>query len=152
MIPLVDDIVELRVPSKPEYVSIVRTLITDLAEKMAFSASAVEDVQVAISEACANVVCHAYPDDDHDSEILIRCSTCDDRLVVEVSDTGSGFAGGPYPRSHRPNGGLGLVLIRNLMDQVSLNSSPDEGTIVCMVKQQGAGPVQRTSSHQAISD
>lgn len=132
------DFIELRVPSKPEYVSVVRTLVTDLAHKSALSASEVEDVRVAVSEACANVVCHAYSDPDWgDAEIIVRCSTDNDRLVMEVTDQGQGFdesAPRPIRKSER-NGGFGLVLIRNLMDQVSLDSSPDCGTVVRMVKE-----------------
>ena len=137
MSALVDDTIELKIPSKPEYVAVVRALVADLARRVAFSASAVEDVQVAVSEACANAMCHAYPVPDLNSaEITIRCTTDDERLIMEVADRGQGF---PNPtvqhtRNRRRNGGFGLLLIRNLMDHVSLNSAPNQGTIVRMIK------------------
>lgn len=132
---LADDIIELRVPSKPEYVSIVRRLVTDLAHRISLSRSAVEDVQVAVSEACANVVCHAYPGSDTSpAEIVVRFNARRDGLTMEVADMGDGFTEFTPSRNSERNGGFGLVLIRNLMDQVSLSSSPSQGTVVRMVK------------------
>lgn len=131
------DSIELRVPSRPEYVAVVRTLITDIARRVAMSTSAVEDLQVAASEACANVVRHAYAEtEDADPGIVVRCSSTHGRLVIEVADQGCGLddARKPLRRSTDSDGGFGLILIRNLMDQVSLDSVPDQGTIVRMVK------------------
>lgn len=135
---LTRDIIELRVPSRPEYVPIVRTLIADLARRMAFSASAVEDVRVAISEACANVVRHAYSDvESTATEMVVRCSTKDGKLAMEIVDTGQGVVESARKRPKRIDrqGGFGLLLMQNLMDHVSLDSSPDRGTVVRMVKQ-----------------
>lgn len=134
-----DNAIELRVPSKPEYVAIVRTLISDVARRVALPASAVEDVQVAASEACANVVRHAYEEPD-ESDILVRCSSSLDSLVIEIEDQGCGLDK-PCRRSGERNG-FGLILIHNLMDDVSLDTEPDRGTVVRMVKNIGhcAGP------------
>jgi serine/threonine-protein kinase RsbW len=133
-----ENTIELRIPSRSEYVSIARAMVTDLAQKMALSASAIEDVQVAVSEACANVVCHAYTASEIcNSGILVRCTAMDGQLVMEVADDGCGFTEAVYRsrvNSDR-DGGFGLLLIRSLMDHVSLHSSPDHGTIVRMIKQ-----------------
>jgi len=151
---LADDAIEMRVPSRPEYVSIVRAFVTDLARRMALSASAVEDVQVAVSEACANVVCHAYSQPDRASaEIVIRCSVRGRRLIMEVADTGHGFRTSILrsPRTSDRNGGFGLLLMRNLMDQVSMNSSPDRGTVIRMVKKSRLPRPWRFSLHSGRS-
>ena len=137
MSTIANDFIELRVPSKPEYVAIVRTLVTDLAHRIALSASAIEDVQVAVSEACANVVCHAYAGSKaHAAEIVVRCSTENGYLVMEVEDQGQGFdeSSRPRVRRSRRNGGFGLILMRNLMDNVTMDSSPNHGTVIRMVK------------------
>lgn len=127
------DKLELRVPSKPEYVSVVRALVTDVARRISFSETAVEDLQVAVSEACANVVQHAY--DGRDAEMIVSCSLQDNRLIMEISDSGVGCVESePNAPDLEQAGGLGLFLIRSLMDQVSLNSSPNCGTVVRMVK------------------
>jgi serine/threonine-protein kinase RsbW len=131
------DSIELRVPSRPEYVAVVRTLITDIARRVALSASAVEDLQVAASEACSNVVRHAYAETkDADPGILVRCSYTRGRLVIEVADEGRGLDDPhkPLRRNADSEGGFGLTLMRSLMDDVSLDSIPDQGTIVRMAK------------------
>lgn len=131
------DSIELRVPSKPEYVAVVRSLVSDIARRVALSASAVEDVQVAASEACANVVRHAYEQPNHALEgMVVRCSSSGGRLVIEVEDQGRGVINPDNPLRRNPasDGGYGLILIRNLMDDVSLDSAPDQGTVVRTVK------------------
>ncbi|MHB1001790.1 MAG: ATP-binding protein [Armatimonadota bacterium] len=132
---LSSDTIELRAPSRPEYISIIRALITDIAQRMALSKTEIEDLQVSISEACTNVVCHAYPDDTEYQEILVRCSSSDTQVILEVIDTGNGFRKSSLRsgRASRRNG-YGLILIRQLMDEVSLDTSDDRGTLIRMVK------------------
>lgn len=133
---LFGDAVELKVPSKAEYVAVVRALVTDIARRLSMSTSAVQDVQVAASEACANVVIHAYSDPDRaPSDMTVRCMSSHGRMVIEVADSGRGFSVPiAFARDEEKDGGLGLLLINELMDQVSLDSAPDQGTIVRMVK------------------
>lgn len=136
---------ELRVPSKPEYVAIVRTFVTDMARRIALSSSAVEDVRVAASEACANVVCHAYSDSGRSPDrMLVRCTASDGRLIIEVADNGRGMKSVVVPACAAVDeGGLGLLLMRGLMDQVSVNSGPKRGTTVRMVKNLDRRPVSQ---------
>lgn len=97
--------------------------------------SAVEDLQVAVSEACANVVRHAYPGEISDeSEILFRCSTDGGKITAEVTDQGCGFDGRTGRSDPDKEGGFGLILIYRLMDQVRFWSSPESGTTIRMVK------------------
>lgn len=146
------DNIELRVPSKAEYVSIVRAFVTDLARRLGLSPSAIEDVQVAVSEACANVVRHAYSEDEHESEVIVLCSVRDGRLLMEIADCGQGFCEPLIePRSTMDrDGGFGLVLIRNLMDNVSLDSSPEGGTVVRMSKKTARSRIRRSRIHGAL--
>ena len=141
----VDDI-ELRVPSKAEYVSIVRAFVTDLARRLGLSPSATEDIQVAVSEACANVVRHAYSPDHQEREVVIRCSVRDSRLMMEVADCGQGFCETALPPQSvmDKDGGFGLSLIRSLMENVSLDSSPKRGTVVRMSKKTDRSSVRRS--------
>ncbi len=129
------DSIELRVPSKPEYVAIVRSLITDIARRFPLTGPEVMDLQVAASEACANVVRHAYADST-DGGILVRCSSAPGRLTIEVADEGQGVADIHTRFRHQMKnyGGFGLDLIRGLMDDVSLDTAPNHGTTVRMTK------------------
>lgn len=132
------DSVELKVPCKPEYVRTVRALIEDLAESVPLSPEATEEVKVAASEAVANIVRHAYRGQSEAEPILIRCSTNCGKLTVEVIDRGIGFkvpsaTTVPQPDPSR-EGGLGIFLIRGLMDKVDYWSQPNLGTRIRMTK------------------
>lgn len=102
---------------------------------------AVEDLQVAVSEACSNVVRHAYPHGipDDEAQMLVRCSADDNRITAEVIDRGCGFDGCAHKRAADDDGGFGLILISTLMDQVYCSSSPEDGTVIRMVKFTGSG-------------
>lgn len=120
--------------------AIIRSVVTHLAERMSMPPSAVEDLQVAISEACANVVRHAYPEDtSEEAELLVRCSTDGEKIIAEVIDRGCGFDGRCGRGDLDSEGGFGLILIHQLMDQVQCCSSPDSGTIIRMEKSRGNG-------------
>jgi len=129
------DSIELRVPSKPEYVAIVRSLITDIARRFSMSEPEVMDLKVAASEACSNVVRHAY-EDTADGGIFVRCSSARGELVIEVADAGRGFDDihSRLRKRIEIDGGLGLELMGELMDDVSLNTAPERGTTVRMTK------------------
>ena len=133
------DNVELRVPCKPEYVRTVRTLVAEVAESVSLAPEAIEEVKVATSEAVANIVRHAYVDTDQSPEpVVIRCERSPGKLTIEIIDRGVGFkvpaAGAvPVPDIAR-EGGLGIILIRNLMDSVNYWSQPNLGTRIKMTK------------------
>lgn len=135
------DYVEMRVPAKPQYVSVMRLTISGLASRMGFSYDDIEDLKIATGEAITNVVHHAYKDGDGD--IMIGCAMFKDKLEIMVSDYGNSFNFeeikakiGPYKEdenvSNLREGGLGLYLMDTLMDEVKLNN--EGGVTVFMTK------------------
>lgn len=133
------DAIEIRVPCKPEYVRTVRRTIAEFAESFDMPRSAVEEVEIAASEAVANVIRHAYPDlDCKIPPMRIKCSHKYGGLTVEIIDKGRGFnapASGVIPEVDLSrDGGLGIILIKCLMDKVSYVSKPSEGTRIRMTK------------------
>jgi len=134
------DTVELRVPCKPEYVRTVRTLIAEMADSVPLPPAAIEEVKVAASEAVANIVRHAYGESGAAEPVIVRCSRRGGDLTVEVVDRGVGFevpAAGPAQApdvSREREGGLGIFLIRSLMDSVDYWSQPNLGTRIKMIK------------------
>ncbi|MEN6372576.1 MAG: ATP-binding protein [Armatimonadota bacterium] len=132
--------VELRVPCKPEYVRTVRALVAELADSVPLSSEAVEEVKVAASEAVSNIVRHAYENADGSEPVVVRCWKTGGKLTVEVADRGIGFRvpvsekAPPPEKSREREGGLGIVLIKNLMDSVDYWSQPNLGTRIKMTK------------------
>ena len=144
--------VELRLPSRPEFVGVARLTVAGVASRMSFDVEAIEDIKVAVSEACTNAIEHGCPSADCSAEsIFLCCELEEDVLVITVQDPGIGFepiisppptGGGTVIDPPLTEGGLGLLLIEALMDEVTISSRPEDGTRVRMVKRLRASTVE----------
>jgi serine/threonine-protein kinase RsbW len=151
------DYVEMKIPAKPEYVGVIRLTISGIASRMGYTYEEIEDIKIAVSEACTNAVQHAYPDEES-GEVIVGFGIYEDKLETMVADSGKSFNFlqtknelGPYTESSTVDqlseGGLGLYLIETLMDEVRvLNRS---GVTVFMVKYRGG---ERENHDKTISD
>jgi serine/threonine-protein kinase RsbW len=151
------DYVEMKIPAKPEYVGVIRLTISGIASTMGYTYEEIEDIKIAVSEACTNAVQHAYPDGEA-GEVIVGFGIYEDKLETMVADSGKSFNFlqkkselGPYTESSTVDqlseGGLGLYLIETLMDEVRvLNTS---GVTVFMVKYLGG---ERENHDKTISD
>lgn len=131
-------VVELRIPNKPEYVSVARLTLSGIASRMNFSYDEVEDLKIAIAEACTNAIQHAYGKDKGiDEEVIIRYLINPRKLIIEVQDKGRGFDPGVIekgPPGLDAEGGLGIFLIKALVDEVKFKVNKEGGTQVQMIK------------------
>jgi anti-sigma regulatory factor (Ser/Thr protein kinase) len=123
-----DDRAELRVrlPAVPESVSRARTLTNEWCARYTGMDGRLSDVLIAVTEAAANVVVHAYPDGGcGDFELVLR----DDhgRLIATVRDEGIGY----YVPSANPGLGSGLLVIQRACDSSAIDAA-EPGTIVTM--------------------
>ena len=114
-------IVELEVPSAPEYVSIVRQAVEGIARRMEFDELQIEDLKLAVGEACTNAVKHGCQKDDL-QHIAIRCIVMSDGLSIEIRNdiTECEEPCVPNQPDVTREGGFGLYLIRKLMDEVDI--------------------------------
>ena len=132
------DLLTMTVPAKPEYVSVVRLAVSGILSRMAFTAEEIEDVKVALSEACTNAVQYAYPKKRNSSLVTIAMEPLPKAIKITVSDLGKGFDTKSPPRRQIHDKdihmGLGLVFIKNLMDSVVVTSRKGKGTTVVMTK------------------
>lgn len=131
-------VVELTIPGKPEYVGVARLAILGVASRMRFSYDEVEDIRLAVGEACTTAIERANGAAVNAQEVRIRCVIDPSRLVVEVSDTAPPAAASETPSLNEAGldeRGLGGVLIRILMDDVqSIEESPAGRRGVRMIK------------------
>lgn len=132
--------VELRLPNRPEFVAVARLAVSAIACRLDFDIEAIEDIKVAVGEACNNAIQHGCPTASSDEMILLRCDLEEGALVITVQDRGEGFDPATATRQ-RSSGtltlterGLGMLLIESLMDEVDFSSSPGDGTQVRMTK------------------
>jgi serine/threonine-protein kinase RsbW len=131
--------IELEIPARPEYVALARLVVSSLASaRRDLTDDRVDDLKVAVSEACTNAI-EAHHSAESDDSVIVRCVEHDDRLDIEIEDRGSGFDPEALPE-HPPvtdperlnfERGLGIPLIRTLVDDVLISSS-GEGTKVTM--------------------
>ena len=133
-----EDMIEMTVPCKPEYVRTARRAVAEFARAASVPKPAVDEIEIAAGEAVTNIVRHAYVGRERSLPIKVKCTGADDRFTVEVIDKGSGFDPAvvdvPEPTDFDREGGLGIVIIRGLMDQVEYSSRPNRGTRVRMTK------------------
>ena len=118
------------VPAVPENVAGLRHAVVDLAARHGAPERVQTDLALAVGEACANVVVHAYPPGDT-GPMIVQASVVGEReIVITVVDQGQGMT----PRPDSPGLGLGLPLIANLSDRLEIQDGPDGvGTQVEMV-------------------
>lgn len=118
--------VELTVPARAENVAVVRHALGGLGEALDLDPQTLSDLRLAVTEACTNVVVHAYPDGEGTMEIAAEFD--DGTLHVFVRDDGHGI----MPRSDSPGLGLGLPLIATLAETLELGKTADDRTEVAM--------------------
>jgi anti-sigma regulatory factor (Ser/Thr protein kinase) len=118
---------QLALPARAENIAIVRHAFGALGEAYALDTQTLSDIRLAVTEACTNVVVHAYPD-AQDGQMEVLATLLGDELTVIVRDEGEGI--GPRPDS--PGLGLGLPLIASLAESVQLGRDEDERTEVRM--------------------
>jgi anti-sigma regulatory factor (Ser/Thr protein kinase) len=115
--------VRLTLPARPENVAVIRHVLGAFAEALQLPADLVEDMRLAVTEACTNVVRHAYHDGEPGPiDVVIRPNG--HKLDLIVSDQGAGI--GPSPDLAGP--GLGLPLIAALTESLEIEQEPSAGS------------------------
>lgn len=127
--------VELNIPSRPEYVGVARLAILGVASRMRFSYDEVEDIRLAVGEACTRSIDRLNGGADSHA-INLRCLIDANRLTIEVRNALAKAAPAPVEaESPDAEKGLSDVLIRILMDEVDTEERADEGIyLLRMVK------------------
>jgi serine/threonine-protein kinase RsbW len=110
--------VKLRIPAKPEYITLVRLALSGLAHLRPLDDETLGDLKLAVTEACSNSVRHGYGS-GQEGTVQISYELQPDRLVVEVVDDGPGFD--PDRLRERgedlSEGGLGIAIIKAVADE-----------------------------------
>ena len=119
--------VRLTLAARPESLPVIRHVIGAFGEALRLPPDQVEDMRLAVTEACTNVVRHAY-DGDEPGPIDVVVHPEGGYLQVIVTDRGRGM--GPSPDVGGP--GLGLPLIAALADAVEIQEAPISGNRLTM--------------------
>ncbi|MBQ2717911.1 MAG: anti-sigma F factor [Clostridia bacterium] len=126
--------------------SFARTCVSAFILPLNPSVEELSDIKTAVSEAVTNAVVHAYPKNKENSEIIIECFVENNTLHIKITDFGQGIenvenALEPFftTREEDERAGMGFTIMRTFMDTLSVESVPQQGTIVNMSKLLKAG-------------
>ncbi|MCL9662431.1 anti-sigma B factor RsbW [Paenibacillus hunanensis] len=132
----------LNLPATAEFVDVVRLNLYGIASKMGFSYEDIEDMKVAVSEACNNSVLYAYGQDGGHIDVIFEIG--EETLSIIVEDEGESFETvkemADQTTLHDKElsdvqiGGLGFYLMQALMDDVRIENVAGQGTRVTMSK------------------
>jgi len=124
----------LRVPASRDSLPLVRQALRSLGETVAAEQDALEDAELALTEACANAVEHAYADSEGSIEVVVEPRERDMR--VSVRDFGGGF---DTSKARDDDRGFGLALIESIATDFEVRGG--DGTEVAMSFELGSGEV-----------
>jgi serine/threonine-protein kinase RsbW len=116
--------VRLTIPARAEYVLLGRLALSGITRMRLLNDETLNDLKLAVTEACTNSVRHAYGDNGGTVDIVYELH--EDRLVVEVSDDGGGFDPTHVEETRElTEGGLGIAIIRALVDEFEVGERGD---------------------------
>ncbi len=127
--------IKMEIASNPQYVSVVRLTTSGIANKIGFCLEDIEDIKVAVSEACTNAIKHSL-----DNKFSVEYTIFENGLTIGITDSGKGYDVNSIdePNLEEPKeSGLGLFIIQSLMDEVDIKSNINYGTVIKMTKYLG---------------
>lgn len=125
--------------SKLDAIAEARQWLANLADQAGFTPQEVSDLKLVLTEACSNVVRHAYGGEEG-HEIILSLFIDEDELTLTIQDFGCrlDLTGYQEPDLDVPHeGGYGIYIVETLMDSVEYDTSPQTGTILSMIKRKG---------------
>lgn len=126
-------------PARFEFLDEIRDMVAEVARGGGFSEKSIYSLQLAADEAASNIIEHAY-EGEADASLFMTCDIKGDQIVITMRDTGKSFNPSSVKEpnlkadlSERQIGGLGVYLMRKLMDTVHYESSRS-GNLLTMTK------------------
>ena len=132
---------QMSLPARAENVAVVRHALAGLAERLGMDEASLADLKTVVTEACMNVVVHAYAGSDP-GPLEVEAESDLDGVTVVVRDHGTGIR--PRPDIERPSLRIGLTLIAALSSSFEIKGGADKGTEIRMhlplqARENGAG-------------
>lgn len=126
---------EIRITNNLNEIATLANFIETLGEELSLSAETTMNINLALEEAVANVIMYAYPPKDG-QEILLKVTSNENQLIFLLTDKGLSFDPTQVEDvdltlsiEERPIGGLGIFLIRSIMNEVSYQRLDNENRL-----------------------
>jgi serine/threonine-protein kinase RsbW len=143
----IEGFVTLHLPCRYSYLRMIRQSVIDMSARAGLSEFKAAQLEMAVDEACANVIEHSYGGEasaagnPNHPGLRINLMQCKDRIVVEIFDRGSGFDFDAHeevqPEDYLEAGrqrGLGMYIIRRFVDDVSYERGTSSGNCLRLTK------------------
>ena len=137
-----ETVIRLTFPAKADYLLLARLALGGVVRDLSIGPELLADLRLAVTEACGNAVRHAYVDGEGSVEVAFVVN--EDRLEMVVADNGDSLAlpqieqlleADPEAVPEPADGGMGLAIIRAIVDELEVRSGKDgRGTVVHMTK------------------
>ena len=127
---------EIRIKNNLDEIAILANFVEELCSELALPAEVTMNINLALEEAVANVIMYDYPwEEEH--EILLKVSDTNEQLIFLLTDKGLSFdptqvaeVDLTLPIEERPIGGLGIFLIRSIMNEVTYQRLDNENQLI----------------------
>lgn len=130
-------------PAEFEFLDEIREFVAQVAHEGGFTDKEIYSLQLAADEAATNIIEHAY-EGISGADFDVACEMSGDTLTITMRDTGKPFNPSNVRQpnlkadlSERQIGGLGVYLMRKLMDEIHYVSNPKTGNLLTMIKRRG---------------
>jgi len=127
-------------PGRYDSLQAISEFIQQAAKEAGLDHNATYAVELAVDEACSNIIDHAYAGENK-GEIECTCSRAPDALIITLRDRGRSFdpTQAPLPNVKGPlnrlkRRGVGIYLIRNMVDEIKYEAMGDRGNLLTLVK------------------
>jgi len=138
--PSIERTFSLQVPSNTENLAMIRDFVNGIGTRAGMAAAEVAELELAVDEACANVIEHAYGP-EVTKEVSVKATLDEFAVQIDVVDTGMGFDPAGISQKNleqlvaeRKSGGLGMRLMKTLMDEVHYEVIPGQKNELRMIK------------------
>lgn len=119
----------LRIPSRSEYVLLARLVVAQVGQLADFEPEDIYDLKLAVTEAVTNVIRHAAVE-----HFDIEYRVARQAVEITVTDAGGGFDAEDLTHAPDEQGGFGLAVIKNLVDEIALDTAAGGGTRLKMIR------------------
>lgn len=130
-----DEPTSITIPAKPEYVSVARLVVAAFADLLDFDGEAVEDIKIAVSEACTSAILQLHKEaQPEDRNVTLSAYATERSLIIDVSYVAKEAGGVEHASRQFRDRDLGMSILTTIMDKVEIMRAKQDGVTVRLAK------------------
>jgi len=125
----------ITIPAKPEYVSVVRLVVAAFADLLDYNGDAVEDIKLAVSEACTNAILQLHKQAPPEKHVLTMSAyTQEERMLIDIIYFVGEEADAELASRQLQERDLGMSILVSMMDKVEIARANSDGVVIRLTK------------------